>query len=316
MRISGPGIQIPAAGINKLSQQIALKEGQVVKAEVVSLKGEQVKLKIGNTIIDAKTTVDLKTGANLNLLVESMKNNIIKLKIMPQGESVRLESILLSRMGMNPNSKMESMVHELLKFKMPLNPEVLKELASFTRLHNLPKETIPLLMWLKSSGINVQSKEDVELLLNLHRFFTGEDSKENENKFFNFLNKTESIVLGGHNIYGWPLGENRLYLLTNNSKNEKQEAGNCTLVVKTVSQHFDDLWFKINLKNTSLEITLHCDSDEKKKILEEEIVFLEKNLSQAGYNINAIRVETESINSIFDVITNDKKEILGVNYKV
>ncbi|SMB82530.1 hypothetical protein SAMN00017405_0936 [Desulfonispora thiosulfatigenes DSM 11270] len=310
------GIQIPASGVSKLQQSISLNEGKIIKAEVMHVKGEQIKLKLGKTIIDAKTKVALQQGDNLKLLVESMKDNIIKLKIIPQGETIKPESILLSRMGLTPSERLESMVGELLKFKMPVSGQILGELTGFTKLHDIPKETLPLLMWLKSSGIEVQSKQDVEALLHLQRFFTEILSEGEENKFFNFLNKTESMVLGGHNIYGWPLGENRIYLLTNNSKNEKLDPNNCSIVVKTVSEYFEGLWFKINYQNNSLDVIIHCDNEKRKKILSGEINLLEENLSQLGYNIKNIQIETKSINSIFDVITNSKKEITGVNYKV
>lgn len=309
-------VSIPTESISKIKKNLSLAEGKIIKAQVIKAHGNNLVLRIGNTTLNALTEVNLNKGDNLQLLVESMKDDVIKLKILPEGEVVGKETILLSRMGIKPERGSESVVRELVRFKMPITLESISEINNFMRLNDLPKDVLPILLWLKSSGVKVLSKDDAEQLVNLNRFFKGELSENENEKFFKFINKTESIILGGYNIYAWPLREHQVYLLTDNSKKEKPEARNSTLVIKVVSQNFGDLWFKIRYSSQGLNVGVQCKEEKWKKMLAGEIGHLKENLKLSGYQINEMDVYIGHKSTIMDFVPINSKSATGVNYEV
>lgn len=309
-------VKISSQSLHKLQQQLSLREGQVIKAEVVQIKGKKILLKIGTTILNAETKVPLQKGENLQLLVELLKDNFIKLKIIPEGETIKRETIMLSRLGVKPQENLEQTAQQLLKFKMPLAKEILGEISTIVKRHNLPKEILPLVVWLKSVGLKLDTKEDLQEIKNMLRFFKGELSSQEETKFFRLLNESESTILGGYNIYGWPLDNHHLYLLTSNSKGERIRPESCTVIIKMASQAFGDLWFKINYLGNTLKISITCNNELHKKVLEGEVALLQKGLQAIGYRVSEVKVETEEIDTVFDLIPIPLQEIKGVNYKV
>ncbi len=309
-------VSISSKDVLQIHRDLNLKQGQIVRGTVLEVKGNVINLKIGTATVKAETRVSLKSNIDLNFLVESTKNGVIKLKIIPDGQNIKSETIILSKLGINPNNNLENILSQLVKFKLPFSQQLLGEFNNFINNNKLPIESASLLVWLKSLGIKVENLKDIEELKNFMKFFKGSSSSEDELKFFNFLNKTKNTVLGGYNVFGWPLGDNQLYLLTTGSKKDEILSSNCILALKIFSDHLGELWFKINYSEKSLNVNIYCNNDDSKKVLQEEVNILQYALNKSGYYISEIEIEVRDINNVFDFIPADAGSIAGINYKV
>lgn len=310
------GIRIGGNSLNRMQQSLSLRKGQVVKAQVMDVHGSKIVLKIGTVLLNGESQVPLQQGETLRLTVEGVADKLVKLKISPEEDRMKPESIMLARLGIKPRQDLENMVQQLLRFRMPVDAELLNSLSTMARLYDLPQETLLLVVWLKSLGVAVTSEEDVRELKNLARFFKGELSETEEERFFSFLNRSETTVLGGYNLYGWPLDRHHLYLLTSRSKKERLAPENCTLILKVASRVLGDLWFKINYLDSSLRVSVTCVAKECRDVLQREIGLLQQGLQAAGYQVGQVDVKVRDVQTVFDFIPGPDREIAGVNFKV
>lgn len=314
MRTSG--INISTQNLNNLQQKLSLSKGQVVKGQVADVHGNKVVLKIGTAVLKAESQVPLQQGQVLKLLVEGISDNIIKLRVISEEGLVKPEAVLLSRLGLQPSKELELIVQHLLRFKLPIDPEMIKLLTNLTKMEGFSSEMLMLAAWLKSLGIDVRSYEDMKELVQLLKMLKGQMSPKEEVRFFNFLNRQENQVLAGCNLYGWPFGKHHLYLITDGSKSNKLNPEDCTLVLKVASNALGDLWFKINYNDSSLRVNIICTGENNKELLEKEADTLRNGLHDVGYSVEQLGVNVGTINTVFDLIPASQQTITGVNYQV
>lgn len=311
-----PSIHISAKNLLQLQQQFSLKPGQIIQGKVLDIQGNNLLLACSSTMIKARTEVRLRQGEKVRLMVASVTPNLIKLKLVPEGEPIKPGTVMLLKLGIEPQENLEEITQELLRYKLPVTSEGVMKIDGFLSRYNLERDLLPLLIWLKSVGINVSTKEDVAALRKLQSFFQGELSAKEEARFFQFLNQTENIMQGGYNISGWPLDKHHLYLITSTPRGEKLLPGNCTLILKVVSQSLDDLWFKIDYRQQRLQMSVVCSQEDYKSILEKEIYFLQDNLKHAGYQVGEMVVEVRKANTVFDFLPEPILDIKHINYIV
>jgi len=296
-----------------------VKAGQLLWANVLSVKGNDLSLKIGSHVIEAKAQAYVKEGQLLRLLIEGVKTQEIRLKIVNEDSSVlKPEQSIAKAMGIKTNEIIEEVIKQMVRLRLPLSRETVLE---FTKLQgniiqkmNLkPSRLIQLAAWLRS--VNIES--DLENLLKLNNFFKGQLDKKEETLFFQFLNTRETLVLGNYNIYGWPILENHIYLMTQNHKKAKISPEQCFLVVKITSKAVGDLWFKMDYKNLFLKVSISCASDISEEIVISEIETLKTALIGAGYPDLKLSTKVEVLDSILDFIPGpDPEDINYVNLQV
>ncbi len=314
MRTSG--INISTQNLNNLQQKLSLSKGQVVKGQVADVHGNKVVLKLGTAVLKAESQVPLQQGQLLRLLVEGITDNIIKLRVVSEEGLVKPEAVLLSRLGLQPSKELELMVQQLLRFKLPIDPEMIKLLSNLTKMEGFSSDMLMLAAWLKSVGIDVRSYEDMKELIQLLKMLKGQMSQKEEAQFFKFLNRQENQMLSGYNLYGWPFDKHHLYLIADGSKNSKLNPDNCTLVLKVASNALGDVWFKINYNDSSLKVNIICNGENSRELLEKESDTLRNGLSVVGYSIEQLVVNVGLINTVLDLIPAPKQTITGVNYQV
>ncbi len=309
-------INISTSNVLQLQQKLLLVPGQVLKGQVAEIQGNQVVLQFGNDLLKAETRVKLRSGQKLKLLVESVNNGFISLKVLPGNETIRPEDLILLRMGIKPQENIEAVIREFLRFQMPLNPQDIMEIITFIKDNKLSEEILSLIVWLKSTGIKIKSGEDLNALKDLYRFFRGEFSGRDEARFFNFLNESENTSSEGYNIFGWPLGKHHIYLLTPGSKKERLQPETCQLFLRLKSRVLEELWVKLDSIQNNLNVDILCNNEKHRLIIDKEIISLQKTLQSAGYHVGKITVEVGRVNTIFDLLPGHGQGIATVNIKV
>lgn len=305
-------INISSKTLDQLQQKLSLSPGQIIKAQVVKLEGNQVTLQFGNNLLRAQTKVELKPGDRLKLRVESSQNNLIELKIMNDNENIKPEDTILLRLGIKPQEQLEKLVQQFIKFNLPVSQEAIMEIYNLIKGNKFTEDMSQLAIWLKSVGVKVDSEKDAQALEALQSFFKGEMSGAEETRYFNFLNASENKIFGGYNIFGWPIGKNHIYVVTRGPKSERMQPENCQLFLKIDSQSFEELWFRIDLLNNKLNVDIICNSDQYKTTLEKEVSLLQNLLQSAGYQINELPIEVQkSKPTIFDLLP--EQEICNIN---
>ncbi len=311
------GINISAKINNQLQQKLALAPGKIVKAQVISAEGSQVKLQLGKNLLKANTKVPLKQGDQLKLQVKFAHNNLIELKILNDDTDMKPVDSALLRMGIKPEAELKEILQQLVKFNLPLNQADIMEIANSLKEFKLSSEMIQLMVWLKSIGVKADSPLDVQALKALRKILKGECSENEEAQILNFLNESESQVLGGVNIFGWPLDRHRVYLITRGSKSEGVRPESCKLILQVKSRSFDELWFKMELINKTLNVGIVCHNDQYKTIIEREAGLLRDQLEKAGYALNPVQVEVNmSKKTILDFISDSDPEIANINLEI
>jgi len=296
---------------------LLLAPGQIINAQVIKAGGSHILLQYGSHLFKARTRLTLKPGLNLKLLVESNKDGLINLKIVDNNDrsGVRLDNAAPWLAGLQPDSNTETITRQLIKFNLPVTPEIITEINRFLRKNNLSADFAQLLIWLKSVGITVDTEQDIRSLQALQRFFQGLLAGDEENIFFNLLNRTENLNLGGLNIYGWPLGRHHVYLLKPGAKSEPVRPDNCQLVIRVDSAALQELWFVVALFENAMTVNIFCTEELFKNILETEADQLRETLQDAGYSVGDLNVKVhKSWATIFDLLP--EPEISNVNLQV
>jgi len=302
---------------SQLQQKLSLAPGQVIKAQVISAEGSQVMLQLGSSLLKAQTKVPLNPGDRLKLQVASAHNNFVELKIMNDNAGVKQEDTVFLRLGLKPQEELQTILQQLVKFNLPVSQAALMGIYSLIKEYNLTEDLSQLMVWLKSVGVKVDSEKDIQTLMVLRKFFKGELSGDEEVYFLNFLNESENNILGGYNIFGWPVSGNHVYLLTQGSKHEQLQAESCKLFLQVNSRSFEELWFKIGLVNNTLNVGIVCNCDEYKTILDREVNWLSQALQTAGYNLTDIPVDvSKGKTTVFDLIPDPGQEFPGINLEV
>lgn len=296
--------------------QLSLPAGKVIKAQVIKLDGKQVFLQWGSSLLKAQTKVPLRRGDQLRLLVESNNMGLIKLKILNEGEKLPSGTPVLQRLGISAQKNLEKIVRQLLKFNMPVNPDTIKEINRLINRYKLNDDMSELIVWLESVGIKVDSEKDIQALGILRRFFRSELSGEAEARSFKFINETEKMNLDGYNIWGWPIGENHIYLLTPETKGEAVKPETCIIFLRIESQALQELWFKIEVVSNHLNVEIICNSDKHKSILAQELPRLQEALKATGYQVKDFSVGVAEVHKLFDLLPDYGQEIINVNLEV
>lgn len=296
--------------------RLSLSQGQIISAQIIKSEGSQIMLQYGNYLFKAQTELTLKPGERLKLIVESIDNNMISLKIISGTEAKPPQTITALSSPMQKNdSDLEMIARQLTKFNLPVSLALLTDINKLIKRNKLSVETGRLLVWLKSAGIEVDSEQDIKALQVLQKFFRGELNNQQESKCFDFLNAAENQFIGGLNIYGWPLGRHHIYLVQESSKSEVLLTDRCQLAIRVDSSSLRELWFFIDIAERHMKASIYCTNEEFKIILEKEIPNFKSALEAAGYQVRNVTVEVNKGKStIFDLLP--EKEINNINIKV
>jgi hypothetical protein len=295
-----------------ISASLTFREGQVLKGKVISTNAKEITLKIGAVNLKAQAEVYVKSGQTLNLLVESIKQQFIKLKIINDDYTIlKPEESILKVMGLSPSKELVNIIKELVKFQLPLDVNTINYFNSFYR-QNMP-HLVSLAIWLMS--LNIEG--DLKNLSKLFDFFTGRLNEQEEALFFKFLNEQETRILGNYNIFGWSIFDNYLYMLTQNSKGSKISPEQCFLVLKLKSRVLGELWFKVDYKNANLKVDIICADDKSENLIKNEIFSLERALNIAGYKNISFLTRVEKVKTVLDFIPGPSAEDVSyINYHI
>ncbi|WP_028307840.1 hypothetical protein [Desulfitibacter alkalitolerans] len=323
----------------KVGSVLNVRAGQLLWANVLEVKGNELLLKIGTHLIEAKAQAYVKQGQQLRLLIQGISPQEIRLKIVNEDNTLlRPEQGIARALGLKTNETMEEIIKQMVRLRLPLSRETVLE---FSRLYErldtviVPKNThdlvdnlnsndrlrvgqefigqkplklIQLGTWLRT--LNIEG--DTESLLRLYNFFKGQLDKREEALFFQFLNSRETQILGNYNIYGWSILDNHIYLLTQNQKKSKISPEQCFLAVKITSKAAGSLWFKLSYKNSFLNINISCADEHNEAIVNSEIETLKLALLGAGYQDLKITTKVEAIETVLDFIPGPSPE--DINY--
>lgn len=309
-------INISSKSILQLQQQFTLIPGQLLKGQIAEVQGNQVLLQLSGGVLCAETKVRLKTGQKLNLIVESVKNGNISLKVLANDQKIRPGNLLLMRMGIKPQEEIEKVLREFLRFQLPLNPHDIREISKFSQENDLSLEMIQLLVWLRSVGLKISSNEDVLALEQLYSFFKGELTEKSENRFFEFISRLENTSAGGYQISGCSIGCAHIYFLTSDSGHLNLHPEMHYIIMKLKSQVLAELWVKIKSANKKLNIHILCAGQKGFSLLHEEIGQLEKALTSAGYYLEGLVIEKGRADTIFAFIPEQSPGITGIDVTV
>lgn len=310
-------INITSKISNQLQQKLSLTPGKIIKAQVIKFEGNQVLLQLGNSLLKAQTKVQLNQGDRLKLQVEAAHQNSIELKIVNDAARQKPEDAALLKLGIRPQEEMSNILRQLVKFNLPISQATILELFSLIKGFKLTEDLTQLTVWLKTIGVKVESEQDFQALEGLKKFFKGEIADDKESRFLSFLNKSENNIYGGYNIFGWPLAEHHIFLLTQGSKRERLQPESCKLLLQLNSRNFEELWFKIELSKQELKAGLICNSDKYQSILATEVGGLCQALMAAGYKIDDIAVEVSDTKlTILDFINQQPSRLCDINYRV
>jgi hypothetical protein len=311
------GINVSAKVSSQLQQKMPLAPGQVIKAQVIKTEGRQIILQVGSNLLKAETKTPLNAGDRLKLQVQAAQNDLIELKILNENNGVKQENIVFLRLGLEPQEELQTILQQLVKFNMPVSQPALVEIYNLVKKYKLTEDLSQLIIWLKSVGIKVDSQKDIQTLKSLQKFIKGEIPSDQEAHFLNFLNGTENNSFGGYNIFGWPVAGHHVYLLTQEFKRKQLQADNCKLFLRVNSQSFEDIWFKMEFINNTLDAVIICNCEKYKKILDREVNLLSEAFQNAGYQINNIPVEVcKSKITIFDLIPDTGQDFASINLEV
>lgn len=300
--------------------RLSLSQGQIISAQIIKSEGSQIMLQYGNYLFKAQTELTLKPGERLKLIVESIDNNMISLKIISGTEAKPPQTITALSSPMQKNdSDLEMIARQLTKFNLPVSLALLTDINKLIKRNKLSVETGRLLVWLKSAGIEVDSEQDIKALQVLQKFFRGELDSELENELtarcFTLLNSAENQYAGGVNISGWPLGRHHIYLVREGAKGEEWRSDHCQLAVKVESAALQELWFLIDHSNHQMTARIYCQAEHYKHILERETLTFKAALQAAGYQLGEVTVAVHCDPlTIFDLLP--AKEIGNVNISI
>lgn len=299
---------------------LALSVGQAISAQIVKAEGSQILLQYGAYLFKAKTDLPLKSGEQLKLTVQSIDNNIVNLKIVSEKANQPSSAITaLLAPGQSSDPNLEKIARQLTKFNLPVSLSLLSDINKLIKKHQLPADISQLLVWLRAVGIEVDSEPDLKALQLLHKFFLGELNSEGENardaRCFTLLNETENQFAGGLNIFGWPLSNHHIYLLQEGAKNQAAPPEQCRLALKVDSAAFQQLWFFLDFTHAPTTVTVYCQDEKSKNILQKEIISFKAALEEAGYRIAEVTVKVDAYKStIFDFLP--EKEISNININI
>jgi len=205
---------------------------------------------------------------------------------------------------------------EFLRFQLPLNPPDIMEISGFCKDNRVAPEMIPIIVWLRSSGIKVSTGEDLSGLKQLLSFFRGDLPEREEARFFKFLNQLENNIPGGYNISGCAVGENHIYILTSSSGKQRLQPETCQVIMRLKSRILEELWVKMDIMHNNLNIDILCSNEEGCSLLNREMVLFENALKSAGYRVGRLTVEAGRADTVFDFLPDNRPGITGINVKV
>ena len=175
-------------------------------ANVLSVKGNDLVLKIGAHVIEAKAQAYVKEGQLLRLLIDGVKGQEVRLKIVNEDSSVlKPEQSIAKAMGIKPNEIIEEVIRQMVRLRLPLNRETILELTklptqqpSGSTIQNMkltpqtflgtinqemdlkPSRLIQLAAWLRT----VNTEADLENLLKLNSFLRVSWTRKRKQSFF------------------------------------------------------------------------------------------------------------------------------------
>lgn len=172
--------QLKSIYINKTEKTgpiLNVRAGQLLWANVLEVKGNDLLLKIGTHLIEAKAQAYVKQGQQLRLLIQSISPQEIRLKIVNEDNTLlRPEQGIARALGFKPNVTMEEIIRQMVRLRLPLSRETVLEFSIlYARLDTIinaakPLKLVQLDIWLKT--LNIEG--DAENLLRLYNFFKGQ----------------------------------------------------------------------------------------------------------------------------------------------
>ncbi len=283
-------IQLPAIN-GRLPQPIPVDAGQVIRVQVVKAEGSQVWLQLGGHVVKADARLALNQGDSLQLQVASVRPDLIEMRVLPETTSAPKAASIITQLGLPNNPAVKDVVAQMVRFGLPLSPVAIMEMYTFIKGHQIKNDVIQMLVWLKSVGVKATRDKDVQALDALKKFLRGDLTENEEIRFFQFLNQTSNDMLGAFNIWGWPLDDARVYLLTRDSKQARPGADNVTVLLRIDSTALQELWFQLEMAGDILNVGIHCQSQTARRVLEREAGRLQQALQSAGYRAGDFRVQ-------------------------
>lgn len=137
--------QSPSAAKEKSS--LSLKEGQIIKGEIVDHRFQEVRIRISpdEQVIIAKTTGDIPViiGQEANFQVVENSGSQLTLKLIPSETSSASEAIIqkaVTEAGLPLSDRNRMLVEELLNNRMPIDKLTIQTLAKQLQIH---RDTTP-----------------------------------------------------------------------------------------------------------------------------------------------------------------------------
>lgn len=159
---------------NKISEQNKmpdLKEGQIIKGEIIDHRFNEVKIKLesGEQVITARLSdeISLPIGQKASFIVSDLNSETIVLKLSVPETSAN-DSIVakaLTAAGITINERSKAIVNELLNQRMPVDKQTLQTLIRLSNMHRAASPLCLVLMHKNHIPINSKSIQQFQAYL-------------------------------------------------------------------------------------------------------------------------------------------------------
>ncbi|MGI6413504.1 MAG: hypothetical protein ACOXZ5_07705 [Syntrophomonadaceae bacterium] len=305
-------INLSPAGLNHIVAD-SLVPGQIIRAKVQRVSQDYVMLKVGNGTIRAETKLIFPAGAHLRLMVESVSERLISLKVLYDSGQIKTEQVLLAEMGLKPQAITEAIIRHLLNFNLPVTYQAVLDLKKVADRYRIAEEKLPVLVWLHSIGIDIATAEDLDEFHGLFRFFQGELPEKEAEYIKQLVHQRGDLFASCVEIEKhsrvW------IYVFNRQHSAKKVLSQHPTVVIKFKTLVFGDIWTRMELSNYKLGILMVVE-EKWIKALRREAGCLQEALLIAGYSLVEIRVEGKIVSSVFDMLPESAPELSPVNITV
>lgn len=136
--------QLKSIFINKTEKAgsvLNVRAGQLLWANVLEVKGNDLLLKIGAHIIEAKAQSYVKQGQQLRLLIQNISPQEIRLRIVNDDNTLlKPEQGIAKALGLKSNETVEEIIRQMVRLRLPLSREAVIEFSRlYARLDNVSK---------------------------------------------------------------------------------------------------------------------------------------------------------------------------------
>lgn len=191
-----------AASSAEINSKLDLKEGQLLKGQIIDHRHNEVKLMVepGNRLITAKLSGDmpLSIGQYASFIVSEATSDSIVLKLQPQ-EAQANDSIILKALaaaGIAVNARSKAIVEELLAQRMPVDKQTLQALIRQAAANREASPLSLVLMYKNNIPINSENLQQFQAYLEgTHQLlYKIKDITQNLSKILNTPASPETIL--------------------------------------------------------------------------------------------------------------------------